>query len=234
MKTIGILGGLGPQATMDFVARVHAVSQAHYPQPSGNHGYPPLAVYYHRNPPMLFDDDGRPLMPLQPDPHMLEGARWLGNTADFLVITANFPHMMADEIEAAAGIPLLNMVDLTVAEMARRGWQRIGALALGESRVYAEPLAERSLEVEAIGSPLRDLLDQAILRYMAGHTSGQETAVALQAVEELRDRGVDGIILGCTEIPLLLGAAAEAVDLINPAQLLAETAVREAYENSQG
>lgn len=110
--------------------------------------------------------------------------------------------------------------------LTKGGWQRIGALALGEPRVYAEPLAERGLEVEAIGSPLRDLLDQAILRFMAGHTGVQETAVALQAVEELRGRGVDGIILGCTEIPLLLGAAAEAVDLINPAQLLAETAVR--------
>ena len=228
MKTIGVLGGLGPQATMDFVARVHAVSQAHYPQASGNSGYPPLAVYYHRKPPMLFDDDGSPLIPRQPDPQMLEGVRWLGQTADFLVITANDPHTMADEIEAAAGIPLLNMIDLTLAEAARRGWQRIGALALGEPRVYAGPLAERGLDVEAIGSPLRDLLDQAILRYLAGHTSVEETAVALQAVEELRDRGVDGIILGCTEIPLLLGGAAEAGDLINPAQLLAETAVREA------
>ena len=75
-----------------------------------------------------------------------------------------------------------------------------------------------------------DLLDQAILRYMAGRTSVEETAVALRAVEELRDRGVDGIILGCTEIPLLLGAAAEAVDLINPAQLLAETAVRNSQQ----
>jgi aspartate/glutamate racemase len=92
MKTIGILGGLGPQATMDFVARVHAVSQRLYPQPSGNHGYPPLALYYHRNPPMLFDDDGTPLIPHQPDPQMLQGARWLGQTADFLVITANGPH----------------------------------------------------------------------------------------------------------------------------------------------
>ena len=196
MKTIGVLGGLGPQATMDFVARVHAVSQALHPQRSGNSGYPPLAVYYHRNPPMLFDDEGNPLIPRQPDPQMLEGVRWLGQTADFLVITANDPHTMADEIEAAAGIPLLNMIDLTLAEAARRGWQRIGALALGEPRVYAGPLAERGLDVEAIGSPLRDLLDQAILRYMAGHTSVEETAVDLEAVEELRGRGVDGIVLG--------------------------------------
>ena len=72
---------------------------------------------------------------------------------------------------------------------------------LGEPRVYSEPLGEQGLEVEAIGSPLRDLLDQAILRFMAGYTSVEETAVTLQAVEELRERGVDGVVLGCTEIP---------------------------------
>ena len=231
MKTIGVLGGLGPQATMDFVARLHAVSQLLIPQPSGNSGYPPLAVYYHRKPPILLGDDGLPLMPLQPDPQMLEGVKWLGQTADFLVITANVPHMMADLIEEAAGIPLLNMVELTLAEIARRSWHHIGALALGEPKVYSGPLSEQGQKVEEIGSPLRDLLDQAILRLMAGHTSNEETAVALEAVEELRSRGVDGIILGCTEIPLLLGETANAADLINPAQLLADAAVRLAANN---
>jgi aspartate racemase len=217
MKTIGVLGGLGPQATMDFVARLHAVSQLLIPQPSGNSGYPPLAVYYHRKPPVLLGDD--------------RGVKWLGQTADFLVITANVPHMMADLIEEAAGIPLLNMVELTLAEIARRSWHHIGALALGEPKVYSGPLSEQGQKVEEIGSPLRDLLDQAILRLMAGHTSNEETAVALEAVEELRSRGVDGIILGCTEIPLLLGETANAADLINPAQLLADAAVRLAANN---
>ena len=47
MKTIGVLGGLGPQATMDFEARVHAVSRRLIPG-RGNGGYPPMVVYYHR------------------------------------------------------------------------------------------------------------------------------------------------------------------------------------------
>jgi aspartate racemase len=226
MKIIGVLGGLGAQATMDFVARIHAVSEEINPQARGNSGYPRMVVYYHRHPPMLVDEEMKPVLPYQTHPELLEGARWLGNTADFMVITANGPHVMADEIEQAAGIPLLNMVDLAAAEVKRRGWRRVGVLALGEPRVYEQPLSARGLEMDGISGPLRDLLDQAILRLMAGHTSVEETAVALEAVEELRDRGLDGIVLGCTEIPLLLEDAARAGDLINPAQLLAEEAVK--------
>ena len=62
MKTIGVLGGAGPQATMDFEARFHAVSQRLLPQ-RGNSGYPPMIVYYYRSLPMLVDEQNRPLEP---------------------------------------------------------------------------------------------------------------------------------------------------------------------------
>jgi quercetin dioxygenase-like cupin family protein len=88
MKTIGILGGLGPQATMEFEQRVHRAAQRLLPQ-DGNTGYPPMVVVYVRRPPVVMDADGRPMMPIQPAPQLLQAARWLGQVADFLVITSN-------------------------------------------------------------------------------------------------------------------------------------------------
>lgn len=101
MQTIGVLGGLGPQATMDFEARVHREAQRRVP-PRFNSGYPPMVVAYLRHPPILFGDDGRPRQPLEPDPRLFEAARRLGDQADFLVIPSNFPHTYRREIEAAA------------------------------------------------------------------------------------------------------------------------------------
>ncbi len=72
---------------------------------------------------------------------------------------------------------------------------------------------------------LRDRLDGAIRALMEGRAGANERAIAGGAVDTLRSRGVEAIILGCTEIPLLLGAV-DAPDLINPLQLLAEAAVR--------
>lgn len=225
MKTMGILGGVGPQATMDFVARVHAVSRRLNPRRQGNSGYPPLAVYYHRDAPVLFEEDGLPVMPYVAHPDILKGARWLGKEADFLVIAGNGAHRVADQIDAAAGIPLLRMPELVLDEVERRGWRKVGVLGYGEPVIYVKLLQERGPAPELIYSPLRDVLDDSIQRLMAGHTGPEDTGAAQQAVEELRMRGVDGIIPGCTEIPLLLGEAMAADDLVNPLQLLAEAAV---------
>jgi len=63
---------------------------------------------------------------------------------------------------------------------------------------------------------------------MEGRDGPASAALAGEAVAALRARGVEVIILGCTEIPLLLGGSADAPDLINPAQLLVEAAVRQA------
>ena len=65
---------------------------------------------------------------------------------------------------------------------------------------------------------------------MEGREGPAEAAAARAAVEAVRRRGVDGVVLGCTEIPLLLGDEAEASDLVNPVALLAEAAVRFAIE----
>jgi aspartate racemase len=125
------------------------------------------------------------------------------------------------------------MIDLTVAESKRRGWRRIGVLGLGDPQVYTRKLDPLGIDYETLsGEPggLRDRLDRAILALMTGQAGPEETATALEAVDTLRAGNVDGVILGCTEIPLLLGDLAEAPDLIHPLQLLAEAAVRFAIE----
>src|SRR3954452_22750558 len=73
MKRIGVLGGIGPQATIDFEARVHVACQQLIPQ-HWNLGYPPMAVWYHRGYPVLMAGEGQPVKPRQVDPGLVEGA----------------------------------------------------------------------------------------------------------------------------------------------------------------
>lgn len=231
MKTIGVLGGIGPQATMDFEQRLHQAAQRLIPQ-KGNSGYPPLVVYYHRRPPVLVDESGRSILPLVPDPQLLDGARKLGVIADFLVITSNGAHMLQPAIEEAAGKPVLSMIAATVAEVRRRGWRHVGVLSLFGPHVYNQPLDEAGILWESIPSELQAPLDRAILQVMDGSNDAESTEQARRAVMALRSRGVEGIILGCTEIPLLLAADLGDADLLNPGALLAETAVQESISAS--
>ena len=144
MKTIGVLGGLGPQATMDFEVGIHRLSQQLIPQ-RANTGYPPMVVYYYRYAPVLLTEDGSPLFPLKPDPRLLEAVKKLGTCADFLVITANAPHPLQADIEQVSGRKVVSMIDATLNEVLRRGLKKVGVVGLGEPRVYLNALEQRGI-----------------------------------------------------------------------------------------
>ena len=232
MKTIGVLGGLGPQATIDFETRLHAVSQRLIPQ-QGNYGYPPMVVYYVRNAPMIVGEDFKPIFPIQPDPRLLEAAQKVGALSDFLVITANGPHILQEEIEAASGVKILSMIAVTLDEVRRRGSSRVGVLAFGEPLVYQRPLEQIGIAYEILPEDRRARLDQAVVAVWEGRDGAPERETAREAVAWLRGRSVDGVILGCTELPVLLSEIESDPDLINPTQLLAEAAVRKAIDPNE-
>lgn len=229
MKTIGVLGGIGPQATMDFEAWVHRISQQHIPQ-RFNSGYPPMVVIYHRAPPVLIEEDGTPVTPVQPDPNFLAAAEKLGKLSDFLVVTANGPHMFVERITEAYGGEMISMIAVTLEALKDQGVERVGLLALGEPVVYQLPLDEQGTDHFTIPEALRQDLDEAVLSYMEGRVSPSSRETARRAVAYLREEGADRIVLGCTELPLLLEGELDQPDLINPTELLAEAAVARALE----
>jgi aspartate racemase len=226
MQTIGVIGGLGPQATMDFEQRVHRVAQRLNPE-QPRQSYPPLVVYYHRRPPVVSDDGMMPTFPIRVDPLLLEAARRLGAWADFLVITSNGVHMFQPEIEQASGRKVVSMIDATVAEVKQRGLRRVGVLGLFEPRVYYAPLAQIGVQYETIDGDLQKRLDQAIFAVTEGRAH-ETYDIGREVIAALRDREVQSIILGCTEIPFMLPDAESDPTLINPIQHLAEAAVRAA------
>jgi aspartate racemase len=231
MKTIGILGGIGPQATMDLEQRIHAVSQQRIKQ-SANRGYPPMVVHYFREAPMVFDKKGEMPDVLAPHRGLLAAAQQLGAVADFLIIASNSPHFFVRQIEEAAGKPVLSIVDLVLEEVKRRQLKKVGVLATGKSWLYQDRLDEIGVAWETIPDFVSEQLDEAIYDLMEGKTRDAFSVTSL-AINYLRhNRENDGIILGCTEIPLLYGSGVDKEgDLINPAALLAEAAVKRAISS---
>jgi aspartate racemase len=226
MKRMGVLGGMSAQATIDFEARVHRIAQALIPQ-DWTRGYPPMVVWYHRELPLRMDADGRPVEPRQIDPRLAEAAATLGALVDFIVMPCNAAHAGLREIRDAARRPVLSMIDVVAEDVTRRKCRRVGLLgARGVPQPYLDALAAQSVAVERIDAALQLRLDASIQAIMEGREGKEESEAARAAVGDLRARSVDAVILGCTEIPLLLGDDADAPDLIHPAALLADVAVR--------
>lgn len=225
MKTMGILGGIGPQATINFETEIHLASQRLI-APLYNSGYPPMVVYYHRHAPVLLTPELTPVLPLQPDPGLLDAAKKLGTMADFILIASNGVHAMQKEIEQAAGRPVLSMIDATLEEVKKRQWRKVGVMGYKNAMVYTSRLKEMGIQFETINDKQQAALDTIVMKVMEGRDDDKDNASILEMVHELRKRGVDGIIPGCTELPLLLTEAINDADMLNPARLLAEAAVR--------
>ncbi|MBI4059734.1 aspartate/glutamate racemase family protein [Candidatus Giovannonibacteria bacterium] len=233
MKTIGVIGGLGPQATIDFESRIHTVSQKLIKQ-YANRGYPPLVVYYLREAPMILAKDGSTPKNLEPEPKLLEAAKTLGAIADFLVIASNTPHFFQEQIEAVSGKKVLSIVEVTLEEVKRRGLKKVGILAIGDTlkhQLYQNRLEQIGVAWEIPDKKVSRALDKAIWAVMEGRKVGrfaeEPRHAAERGVTNLRYKQVKSIILGCTELPLLLGHWIKTSrDLINPNQLLAEAAVK--------
>jgi aspartate racemase len=225
MKTIGILGGIGPQATMNFEAQVHNAAKKHLP-PLYNSGYPPMVVFYHRFAPILINDDLTPIFPMRPDPRLLEGAKHLGTMADFLVITSNGVHNMQKEIEQAAGRKVLSMIDITLDEVRKRQWKKVGVIGYRNALVYTSRLADMGISFETVSNELQLRFDAAVMKVMEGRDNMEDRLLAMEMIGALKAKKVEGIIAGCTEFPLLLNAESQDEDILNPSKLLAEEAVR--------
>ena len=232
MKTIGVIGGLGPQSTLDILDRLHKVCQKRIPQ-MANSGYPRLYVGFCHEAPMAINADGSMRDPLAPSSELLDVARAIGAITDFLIIASNTPHLFASEIEEVSGRVVLSIVDAVVEEIRKRGSKNVGIIAVGEALrqgMYQRALDAQGIKWVAIPLDVSKALDMSIFAIMEGDDPAALSRPAEDAVAYLRAQKVDGIILGCTEIPLLLGSACDERDIINPSQLLAEVAVRYAIE----
>ena len=132
--------------------------------------------------------------------------------ADLLLIASNTMHKMFDEVEAVAGLPLVHIADATGAAITAAGCRRPGLLATAytmEQSFYLGRLRERHhLDALVPNEPDRALVHRIIYDELCrGVVSAESKAVYLEIVARLRAAGADSVILGCTEVGMLLSQA---------------------------
>ncbi|MBL0455311.1 MULTISPECIES: aspartate/glutamate racemase family protein [Aeromonas] len=150
--------------------------------------------------------------------------------ADFLLIGTNTMHKVAPEIEAAIDIPLLHIADATAAKLQADGITRVGLLGTRftmEQDFYKGRLQERfGLAVLVPDEAGRERVHRIIYDELClGEIRESSRAEYLAIIEELAAAGAEAVILGCTEIALLVGDARAAVPLYDTTAIHAEAAV---------
>jgi len=151
--------------------------------------------------------------------------------ADGLVICTNTMHLMADEVEAAAGVPLLHIADPAGAAIRKAGLNKVALLGTAftmEQAFYRERLARRhGLEVIVPDEADRASVHRVIYdELIAGIASEPSRAAYREVIARLVERGAEAVILGCTEIMLLVREQDSAVPLFDTTTLHAAAAVQ--------
>ena len=152
--------------------------------------------------------------------------------ADFYVCPDNTAHIVLEQIASDLPIPGLHIAEVVCRQINDQGWQRVGLLGTDwtmTGSVYARALEKSSLERLIPDEPMRANLHDAIFDELCqGIFLPETTELFVQAIEDLKSRGAECVILGCTEIPIIINADNSPLPVIDSTRLLAEFAVREA------
>jgi amino-acid racemase len=225
MKVIGLIGGMSWESSAAYYRLVNEGVRARL---GGQHNARSL----------LYTVDFAAVEAMQRDGRWDEAGELLADAALRLerggaacvVLCTNTMHKLAERIQSAVGIPLLHIVDATAAALAAGGFDRVGLLGTAftmEEEFYRGRLRER-FGVEALvpGEADRRLVHRVIYDELCrGVLRPESRAAFAEVMRGLAARGAQAIVLGCTEIMLLVGQADTALPLFDTTALHAAAAV---------
>lgn len=226
MKTLGIIGGIGPGSTVDYYQTIIELYRARV----GDGSYPPILINSIDMQRVLATVGAGELKSLT-DWLLTELQKLERGGADFAIMASNTPHIVFDDLERQSPLPLISIVAETAAVANTRGLKRValfGTRFTMQGTVYGEVFA--GLDMVIVPPKTADL-DYIHEKYMSELVAGvflPETRDGLLAVVDrmAEQSGIDGVILGGTELPLILREPVHnGIPLLNTTRIHCDAAV---------
>lgn len=221
-KTVGVIGGLGPFATLDFFERVLKRTRAQREQDhlrliiDNNTKVPDRNAHMRGEGP-------------SPGPALAASARGLQDAgADFVVMACNTTHAWEADIRAAITVPFLSMVKETVDVVADLRPESVGVLAVDAclaSGLYQNALTAAGIKPLLLTADSQKTFMELIYRIKFGDSSDTVKRAMTTLARKLETQGAEVIIAGCTEIPIVLTADDLEGELINSTDVLVERTI---------
>jgi len=202
-KTIGLLGGLSPESTATYYEYITRTYLERY----GDHSYPQMIIYSVNFQQFMdwqargrWDEISRKMI------EAMESMHSAG--ADFGLIATNTMHYVFDEVQEASPMPLISIVDAAVEAVRNQGLKKVGLLGTKftmSQSFYSDRLTEEGIEVMVPGQSQQEVVNRIIYEELAhGQFRQDSRKTMVRIVKWLEGKGCEGVILGCTEIPLLI------------------------------
>lgn len=223
-KKIGILGGLSPESTAIYYEYI----TREYTRRYRDYGYPEIIIYS-VNFQEFVDWQNQDRWDLAAD-KMIEIFRVLEKAgADFGLIASNTMHIVFDKVQREISIPLINIIEATSEAIKKDGIKTVGLL--GTIFTMSKDFYKAGLETRGIIALVPDRKDQQFVNSVIyneltrGLIKPESREGYVKVVKKLKEKGAEGIILGCTEIPLLIKEKDCGVRLYDTTLIHAENAL---------
>jgi len=228
MKSVGIIGGVGPESTIDYYRSIIA----EYQKQKADGTYPPILINSIDLKKMLGLVEANDLATLIA--YLVDEIGKLARAgAEFGVLASNTPHLVFDELSLRSPIPLLSIVRATCEVAKSSGWKKLGLFGSAytmRAKFYPEVFSSAGIAVITPDSTEQNYIHE---KYMSEFVKGvflPETRESLLKISDrLREQqGIQGLILGGTELPLILRDVPDrGIPFLDTAQIHVKAVVRE-------
>ncbi len=227
-KTVGILGGMGPQASIKLYEQIIEKSSTDHQAKRGS-DFPHLLISNLPIPDLIQNDKD-----LSTAVEMLstEAKNLQQAGADFLVMACNTMHLFQAQITKNLHIPFHSLIDHVIEEILKRKIKKIGLLGSTttvNSGLYSEPLKQLGVQVITPHSQQQEQLAYIIKKIIAKSLTKNDHQVLKNIMKNLHEQDVQTILLGCTELPLVIKNEDSKVPLIRSLDLLATKTCEQLY-----
>ena len=217
MKKAGILGGMGPQATVYFYARFIDICNKKY-----DSVYPNILINSIETWKNVSLINNRVALLS----HLIEEADKLKPSVDFMAIVCNTMHIVIEELREHVGIPVLAIHEVVCNHVFAANKKKIGLLgtiATLENRFYQQHLHDLGIEIETADPETEHKLDNLIFhKVLKGQGNTEVENLLTETINKFKSAGCDGVILACTELPLFVNPAKFDIQIFASTDILAE------------
>lgn len=230
MKTLGIIGGIGPESTIDYYRTIIALCRAR----KADGSYPPI---------LINSIDLQRVLAMVGAGELAGLTEWLlcelqkleRAGADFGIMASNTPHIVFDHLGQRSPLPLISIVAASCETAKKRGLKQLalfGTKFTMQGRAYRDVFSRSGIAVAVPDLPAQDYIHEKYMSELIAGTFLPETRAGLLAIVDrlVEQTGIDGVILGGTELPLILrDPSHHGIPLLNTSRIHCEAAVERMF-----
>jgi aspartate racemase len=226
MKTLGIIGGVGPETTSEFYLDVIFSCQEKEKSARPSVVIASVPLPYEIEEDLITENKGADRY----IPFLIGEARRLEKAgADFIVMPCNSLHMFINEIRESVSVPVLSIVEETVTHIKSKGYENVGIVST--SATIQNKLYEDAFEASGITYTTPDEFEQVkmgkyIHNLVMGQQKNSDREGLIEIIDSLSNKGVQAVALACTDLQLLLPTHSK-VEVFDTMKILADASVRE-------